>query len=182
MTIRFFEKTVRTGTDALGQQEPARTGAPQASASRHYETLDALRGVAALAVLLLHTRNYLLWPDLARSAYLAVDFFFVLSGFVVAHAYDAKLGRSLPVTRFLKLRLIRLHPLHLAGILVGAAAVVPAALAGDGRLSGGEVALALAFGFPLALGACAVPSSEPPPPVPPLAGSCKKSGISGLTQ
>ena len=146
MTIRFFEKTVRTGTDALGQQEPARTGAPQASASRHYETLDALRGVAALAVLLLHTRNYLLWPDLARSAYLAVDFFFVLSGFVVAHAYDAKLGRSLPVTRFLKLRLIRLHPLHLAGILVGAAAVIPAALAGDGRLSGGEVALALAFG------------------------------------
>ena len=146
MTIRFFEKTVRTGTDALGQQEPARTGAPQASASRHYETLDALRGVAALAVLLLHTRNYLLWPDLASSAYLAVDFFFVLSGFVVAHAYDAKLGRSLPVTRFLKLRLIRLHPLHLAGILVGAAAVVPAALAGDGRLSGGEVALALAFG------------------------------------
>lgn len=117
----------------------------QDHASRHYETLDALRGVAALAVLLLHTRNYV-WPGLARSAYLAVDFFFVLSGFVVAHAYDAKLGHGLSVAQFLKLRMLRIYPLHLAGLLIGAAALAVAALAGEGRLSAGEVGLALALG------------------------------------
>lgn len=138
MTVGFVK---RSGADTPAGRVPQ----PGVGPSRYYETLDALRGVAAFAVLLLHTR-YWLWPGLARSAYLAVDFFFVLSGFVVAHAYDAKLGRGLPVARFLKLRLIRLHPLHLAGILIGAAAVAPAALAGGFRLSPGEVGLALAFG------------------------------------
>lgn len=145
MTVNFVEKNPRSGADPPAGRMPPRGGPSHAWASRHYETLDALRGVAAVAVLLLHTRYYL-WPGLALSAYLAVDFFFVLSGFVVAHAYDTKLGRSLPVARFLKLRMIRLHPLHLAGIVIGAAAVAPAALAGDFGLSAGDVALALVFG------------------------------------
>ncbi len=122
--------------------------------SRHYETLDAMRGIAAFAVLLLHTRHLLGMPDLARSAYLAVDFFFILSGFVVAHAYDARLGAKssasprggLPKIQFINLRLIRLYPLHLTGILIGAVAVAPAALAGDYHLSATGVVLALILG------------------------------------
>jgi peptidoglycan/LPS O-acetylase OafA/YrhL len=116
-------------------------GLAQGHASRHFETLDALRGVAALAVLLLHT-NYYLWPSLARSAYLAVDFFFVLSGFVVAYAYDGKLAGGLPVARFLKLRMVRIYPLHLAGLLIAAVVLAPA----DFHLPAVAVALALVVG------------------------------------
>lgn len=123
-----------------------RSGAPQAPTSRYYETLDALRGVAALAVLLLHTNDFLLWPGLALSAYLAVDFFFVLSGFVVAHAYDAKLRGGLPVRQFLRLRMIRLAPLHWVGLGTAAVLVMPEALAGEYRLSADAVVLVLALG------------------------------------
>lgn len=153
MTINLFQAnsrkgaTARDGVDALARpaSRPSRVGASQvrtqAGASHHYETLDALRGVAALAVLLLHT-NYWLWPGLARSAYLAVDFFFVLSGFVVAHAYDGKLERGLPVAQFLKLRMVRIYPLHLAGLLIAAVALAPA----DFHLPAVTVAVALVLG------------------------------------
>lgn len=141
MTINVFGKSAR-GADTLVEPVlPPHVGLAQGQASRHYETLDALRGVAALAVLLLHT-NYWLWPGLARSAYLAVDFFFVLSGFVVAHAYDDKLERGLPVARFVKLRMVRLYPLHAAGLLIAAVALAPA----DFHLPAVTVALALVLG------------------------------------
>ncbi len=51
-------------------------------------------------------------------AYLAVDFFFCLSGFVIAYAYDEKLP-ALGIIPFLKLRLIRLHPLVIIGSVIG---------------------------------------------------------------
>ena len=129
----------------MGRGLPQGT-APQGPPSRYYETLDALRGVAALAVLLLHTKYYLGLPELARSAYLAVDFFFVLSGFVVAHAYDDKLRNGMPAGRFLRLRMIRLAPLHWAGLGIAAVLVMPGALEGEYRLSPEEVGLALALG------------------------------------
>ncbi len=126
---------------------PRSLGPSQVLATRHYETLDALRGVAAVAVLLLHT-GQLLWPGLAESAYLAVDFFFVLSGFVVAHAYDAKLASGLPVARFVKLRMVRLYPLYLTGLLIGAAFLWADMWAGDGSgpLSASQIGLGLALG------------------------------------
>jgi peptidoglycan/LPS O-acetylase OafA/YrhL len=51
---------------------------------------------------------------------LAVDFFFVLSGFVVAKAYEVKLTSSMPLSRFVMIRLVRLYPMILAGVVLGA--------------------------------------------------------------
>ena len=87
-----------------------------ASEGRTYVTLDGLRGVAALSIVVLHAQRYI--GDMTwSSAALAVDLFFVLSGFVLAHAYEARLpsGPSL----FIKARLIRLYPLYLIGTLLG---------------------------------------------------------------
>ena len=55
-----------------------------------FATLDYLRGVAAFAVCILHFRGEL-GANLLPHACLAVDFFFVLSGFVLAHAYEQRL-------------------------------------------------------------------------------------------
>ena len=78
-------------------------------------TLDAMRGVAALLVVTF----YLPAVGLTPSGYLAVDFFFVLSGFVIANAYDAQVLAGLPATRFMAHRLIRLYPLYLVGFVLG---------------------------------------------------------------
>lgn len=83
---------------------------------RTYVTLDGLRGVAALAIVLLHCYRY--FGDFTwSSAALAVDLFFVLSGFVLAFAYESKLPTA--AGAFLKARLIRLYPLYLVGTLLG---------------------------------------------------------------
>lgn len=87
------------------------------STSDRFVTLDGMRGVAALIVALLHVSR-MLDRDFAPHANLAVDFFFVLSGFVIAHAYDERLGRSMSPLEFAKRRLIRLHPLIILGAAV----------------------------------------------------------------
>ena len=87
----------------------------------HFEILDGLRGVAALAVVVFHFMEIAV-PDYDKNfiahAYLAVDFFFCLSGFVIAYAYDDKLA-AIGITGFLKRRLIRLHPLVIIGSVIG---------------------------------------------------------------
>lgn len=94
-----------------------------ASTERHsFDTLDLLRGVAAACVLVWHFvpiggKNW--W-----SAYLSVDLFFVLSGVVIAHAYEHRLCSGWGPRRFLLTRVIRLWPLYLLGSAVGACAVV----------------------------------------------------------
>jgi peptidoglycan/LPS O-acetylase OafA/YrhL len=90
--------------------------------TRHYPALDGLRGVAALAVVSLHVTGDFRLPVQLGHAYLAVDFFFMLSGFVIAHAYDARLRSGLGLGRFLAIRLIRLQPLVLLGVTLGASA------------------------------------------------------------
>ena len=89
--------------------------------TRRYETLDALRGVAALAVVVFHLSSMKLEPNLVPHGYLAVDFFFVLSGFVVAYAYEEALRTSLSLHAFVIKRLIRLYPLALLGAAMGIA-------------------------------------------------------------
>ncbi len=88
-----------------------------------YEILDGLRGVAALMVLLYHVIEGYFGGDphhhLVNHGYLAVDFFFVLSGFVVGYAYDDRWGR-ISVWEFCKRRLIRMHPMVLFGSVLGA--------------------------------------------------------------
>lgn len=80
---------------------------------RNFHTLDAMRGVAAVLVVFYH----LSWGRFP-GAYLAVDLFFVLSGFVLAHAYDRRFEAGLNWGEFFLQRLIRLWPLYLVGVAV----------------------------------------------------------------
>ncbi len=93
---------------------------PAGGERRGYGACDGMRGVAAVAVVTVHT-PLLLAPFTAVSAGLAVDLFFLMSGFILAHAYEAKLWKKLSVGRFIVLRMIRLYPLYLVGLLFGVA-------------------------------------------------------------
>jgi peptidoglycan/LPS O-acetylase OafA/YrhL len=80
-----------------------------------------MRGVAAVAVTLHHIQQAGLAPrGVFVSGYLAVDIFFVLSGFVIAHAYDARIGTSIAATKFIVMRFIRFWPLIFIGVSLGA--------------------------------------------------------------
>jgi peptidoglycan/LPS O-acetylase OafA/YrhL len=81
-----------------------------------FATLDAMRGVAAIAVLMIHMGGEP--AKVLSGGYLAVDFFFCLSGFVLAHAYGDK---QFTTAQFLTVRAIRLYPLYLAGLGLGVA-------------------------------------------------------------
>ena len=94
------------------------------SAAQRYATLDGLRGVAAVVVLCYHTRVFPGSAAIAPHGYLAVDFFFMLSGFVIASAYQEKLEAGFTVADFVTQRVIRLYPVALAGILLGALRLV----------------------------------------------------------
>ena len=85
-----------------------------------YLGLDGMRGVAAFAVVVFHLREWLGDTPLFQGGYLAVDLFFVLSGFVIAHAYDARLAEGLGPVAFMRLRAIRLLPLLALGTGLGA--------------------------------------------------------------
>jgi peptidoglycan/LPS O-acetylase OafA/YrhL len=89
-----------------------------------YEILDGLRGVAAVVVVAFHIfEAHATSPvnQIINHGYLAVDFFFVLSGFVVGYAYDDRWG-TMDLRGFLTRRLIRLHPMVILGSVVGAIA------------------------------------------------------------
>lgn len=98
----------------------------------HLLALDGLRGVAAFAVVLFHRRWWMAGGHLLDHAYLAVDFFFMLSGLVIDRAYRARLGRDLSFASFLQKRAIRLYPLIFAGALLG----LPLVMAKDGAWRG----------------------------------------------
>ena len=88
----------------------------------HYHILDGLRGVAALTVVCFHLFEAFATSHVDQRinhGYLAVDFFFMLSGFVIGYAYDDRWGK-MGVKDFLKRRLIRLHPMVVMGTLIGA--------------------------------------------------------------
>lgn len=88
-----------------------------------YEILDGLRGVAAMIVVAFHLfETYSAGPmsQVLNHGYLAVDFFFVLSGFVIGYAYDDRWNR-MTTWDFFKRRLVRLHPMVIMGTLFGAA-------------------------------------------------------------
>lgn len=94
---------------------------PLASKPR-FEILDGLRGVAAMLVVVFHLfETYSSGPadQIINHGYLAVDFFFVLSGFVIGYAYDDRWGR-MSTWDFFKRRLVRLQPMVVLGTLIGA--------------------------------------------------------------
>lgn len=84
-----------------------------------FVALDSLRGLAALSVAAFHFQGTgpLFSNDFVLGAGLAVDFFFVLSGFVIAASYGGRLADGFPIRRFALLRIGRLYPLHLAMLL-----------------------------------------------------------------
>lgn len=86
-----------------------------------YEILDGLRGVAAIMVIFYHLFETYCPPGAQQHinhGYLAVDFFFVLSGFVIGYAYDDRWGK-MTTWGFFKRRLARLHPMVIAGTVIG---------------------------------------------------------------
>lgn len=86
-----------------------------------YEILDGLRGVAALIVVAFHLfETYSKGPvfQIINHGYLAVDFFFVLSGFVIGYAYDDRWDK-MTTLGFFKRRLVRLHPMVIMGTVLG---------------------------------------------------------------
>jgi peptidoglycan/LPS O-acetylase OafA/YrhL len=85
--------------------------------------LDALRGVAALIVAEFHYRVFFSNVFFTHS-YLAVDLFFMLSGFVLSFAYQQRLDSGYSVSTFLKTRAVRLYPLYFAGLIFGVVARV----------------------------------------------------------
>lgn len=92
------------------------------SSKPRFEILDGLRGVAAMIVVAFHLfETYSKGPSdqILNHGYLAVDFFFVLSGFVIGYAYDDRWGK-MNVWGFFKRRLIRLQPMVILGTLIGA--------------------------------------------------------------
>lgn len=90
-------------------------------AKQHFEILDGLRGIAALAIVLFHFME-MAYSDYSQNfighGFLAVDFFFCLSGFVIGYAYDDRIGK-MGVVEFFKSRIIRLHPLVILGSALG---------------------------------------------------------------
>ena len=116
-----------------------------------YEILDGLRGVAAVLVVLFHlleTYSNGQATQIINHGYLAVDFFFVLSGFVIGYAYDDRWDK-MTTWGFFKRRLVRLQPMVIMGTVVGACFYLFGQ--GDGfpligNVSGWKVLLAFVMG------------------------------------
>ncbi|WP_020484337.1 acyltransferase family protein [Methylomonas sp. MK1] len=85
--------------------------------------LDGIRGIAALFVITRHTRIF--WGHDFFRSYLAVDLFFILSGFVIAYAYEEKLkNKTISLKNFLLIRLIRLYPVYIFSLILSTLALI----------------------------------------------------------
>ncbi|MFM7404737.1 MAG: acyltransferase family protein [Erythrobacter sp.] len=108
-------------------------GAPASTAMR-FEVLDALRGICALLVVLYHfnSNGYIVALPIVQNGWLFVDYFFVLSGFVMTHSYAPRLAEGrVSIARFMGLRMGRIYPLHLFVLLGFAALELLLVLGGD---------------------------------------------------
>jgi peptidoglycan/LPS O-acetylase OafA/YrhL len=130
------------------------------STRERLHTLDGLRGIAALLVMFSHLDLPVM---LAPGGYLAVDFFFVLSGVVIAENYGPRLREGLPLGRFVAVRIVRLYPMFAVGLAFGAArALAQVTLHQPSALPLSEIALAGALGLFM------LPSPSSIPPLYPL--------------
>lgn len=117
----------------------------QAGNRVRYDILDGMRGVAALMVLLYHlfndAKSFYVWPTPVPEffhGFLGVDFFFILSGFVMGYAYDRQWTDGMTLGGFVRRRLIRLHPMVVMGVLIGTACFL---VQGSTRWNGTEVGI-----------------------------------------
>lgn len=99
-------------------------------------TLDGIRGVGAVLVVVVH--SILFWGIASNAPVVpfVVDVFLILSGFVVAFAYEPKIASGMSVMTFVRLRIVRLYPLYLLGIALGGAVLTLAALDDPDKLAG----------------------------------------------
>lgn len=109
----------------------------------HYELLDGLRGVAALLVIWYHLFEGFATSPINQGfnhGYLAVDFFFILSGFVVGYAYDDRWKIKMTTNNFFKRRLIRLQPMVIMGAVLG---VITYTIQGSEQWDGTKMSLSM---------------------------------------
>jgi len=126
----------------LGQDAATQTATGQmatghtATGKPHFDVLDGLRGTAAMLVVVFHIQGITVAWEGARivlhHAILAVDFFFMLSGFVIGYAYDDR-WPQMSARQFFALRLVRLHPMVILGTLLGFASYVLDPFAGTAQ-------------------------------------------------
>lgn len=130
---------------------------PLPGSKPHYALLDGLRGVAAIMVIWYHFFEGFASSPVDQKfnhGYLAVDFFFALSGFVIAYAYDDRWKKGLTYGRFMLRRIIRLQPMVVLGVVLGAISFL---LQGSQTWSHDHVSL-VAVGISLLLGLFMIPS------------------------
>ena len=129
-----------------------------ADSKPHYRLLDGLRGAAALMVIWYHVFEGFAFAEFQNNVeggglinvfnhgYLAVDFFFILSGFVISYAYDDRWQKSgnerMTIGKFFKRRLIRLHPMLIMGALIGFCCFF---IQGGTKWDGSETAVSMAM-------------------------------------
>ena len=115
---------------------------------RRLETLDAIRGIAAIATLLYHTQIRMGGAPVSAaslsSAYLAVDLFFGISGYIMARKYEEGLAAGiLPWHHFMAMRVKRLWPLYLASLAIGIDYAIGAGITAREGIGAGMVAAAV---------------------------------------
>lgn len=115
---------LKTFTKQYKKQMSKISSAAFADTKSHYDLLDGLRGVAALMVMWYHVFEGYAFAggttiENFNHGYLAVDFFFILSGFVISYAYDDRWSKNFTMKEFFKRRLIRLHPMVIMGAVLG---------------------------------------------------------------
>jgi peptidoglycan/LPS O-acetylase OafA/YrhL len=120
---------------------------PARSVNR-YESLDGMRGLCAVFVMIFHCDLILQSGHLLNHGWLSVDIFFVLSGFVIALTYENRLRTGMPATGFLKARARRLIPVHILGTLLVGASYLYMLLSGTmpHPVSGPLLAFAFVYG------------------------------------
>ena len=116
---------VQHGADAFVAERPANL-----ARLRTFHTLDALRFVAAVVILLFHA-DFLFGVGMPAEGQIAVDLFFCMSGFIIAHRYDSDLREGMGAARFFAVRLVRLYPLYLLGTLLGVLPSIAMLIAGE---------------------------------------------------
>jgi peptidoglycan/LPS O-acetylase OafA/YrhL len=89
------------------------------SKKQTFHTLDALRGVAAITVIVYHFTVYTTGMSIFTAGQFAVDLFYGLSGFVIAHSYEQRMRDGMTTATFLKIRMIRFYPYYVLGALLG---------------------------------------------------------------
>ncbi len=121
------ELALTSGGAELFSLEIQMRGPAAAAEGRVFHTLDALRGIAAIGIVVFHM-SAAFAPFSMLGGYLSVDLFFMMSGVVLSHAYEPRFEAGMGTLGFMRARLIRLYPLYLLGALLGITVTVASLL------------------------------------------------------